>query len=164
MSDEITRPFPHNHVRLTLENHDSRISILEEKLERKLMETQPIWSEVLNQIGIVTTQLDAMDQRISLRFDGVDSRLDRVESRLDAVENRLGVVESRLDAVENRLGVVENRLDKVENRLGKVEYELYNLGKKFRVLNREILDGQNAHEDLEERVATLENSKAQENE
>jgi predicted nuclease with TOPRIM domain len=62
-----------------------------------------------------------------------------------------------LEKVQTRLEKVETGLEKVETRLGKVEYELYGLGKKFRVLNREILDIQNAHEDLEERVSFIDN-------
>jgi predicted nuclease with TOPRIM domain len=58
--------------------------------------------------------------------------------------------------VETRLGGVETKLVGVEDRLGKVEHELYGLGKKFRLFNQEILDMQNAHEDLEERVTGLE--------
>ena len=171
MSDDLTQQLPHHDLRVQVLDLNTRLAAVEEKVDRKLMETQPIWSEFANQLAIVGAQLVAMDQRIALRFDAVDLRLDRVESRLEAVEMRLDRVETRLenveirlDKVETRLENVEIRLDKVEVRLGKVEYELYGLGKKFRVLNREILDMQNAHEDLDERVSTIENPDGQQNE
>ncbi len=90
------------------------------------METKPIWSDIFSQFDIVNARLVSLDERIGLRFDGLELRLDKVEARLASVEGRL---------------------DKVEIRLGKVEYELYGLGKKFCVLNSENLDVQNANED-----------------
>ena len=184
MSDEITHQFPHGEIRAHITQLDKRLIVVEEKVERKLMETQPIWSHIVSQFDVMNARFDSLDQQITVRFDSVDARLDRVEKRLDLievrldrVEERLDRVEVRLDRVEERLGVVgvrlekvegrldqvevrlekvETRLDKVETTLGKVQYELYGLGKKFRVLNREILDVQNAHEDLDERVSLLE--------
>ena len=47
-----------------------------------------------------------MEERIGVRFDGVDRRLDAIAGRLDAIA-------SRLDGVERRLGTVETKLDSV---------------------------------------------------
>lgn len=176
MSDEITHQFPHDDIRIHVTQLDKRLIVVEEKVERKLMETQPIWSHILSQFDVMNARFDSLDQQITVRFDSVDARLvrveerlDRVEVRLDRVEERLGAVEVRLEKVEGRLDQVEVRLEKVETRLGKVEttlgkvqYELYGLGKKFRVLNREILDVQNAHEDLDERVTLIESPTTEE--
>ena len=124
MSEEITHQFPPDEsqaIVARLDSHDAgieelkkRMTTLEDNVERRLMDTRPIWEQVL-------LRLDAIDGQFNARFDQVD-----------------------------------NRLEAVETRLGKVEREVYHLGKKFRVFHEEILDIQNKHEDLEERVDKLE--------
>ena len=106
MSEEITHQFPKDGFNQILARFDSidgqfktfnarmgsledRMGALEEKVDRRLMETRPIWDQVL------------------VRLDAIDSRLDRVESRLDAIESRLDAIESRLDRVELRLDRIE---------------------------------------------------------
>ena len=132
-------------ISIRMDSFDIRLVSLEEKVDRRVMETRPIWEQVLK-------RLDGVD----IRFDGIETCLSGVDTRLDGIETRLNGVETRLNGVETRLEGVERKLEAVENRLGKVEHELYALGKKFRVFNQEILDVQNAQEDFEERVTKLE--------
>jgi chromosome segregation ATPase len=107
----------------------------------------------------------------------IDARLTNVENRLSSVENRLSALEEKVDALEEKvdrrlqetrpiweqvlvrltnveqelLGVREG-LVKVETRLGKVEDEVYDLGRKFRIFNKDILKLQDKQADMEERL------------
>lgn len=117
MSEDTTRHLPDDGVRLILARFDSletRLTALEEKVDRRLQETRPIWEQVL----------------------------------------------ARLTNVEEELTNVKEGLSKVETRLGKVEDELDNLGRKFRVFNRDILKLQNSDDDLTERMDRIEAERA----
>jgi chromosome segregation ATPase len=143
MSEDLTQPLPHEGVQLILRSLEAlsgrmtsledrmtglenRMTALEDKVDRRLMETRPIWEQVLS------------------RLDGIDARLDRIEGRLDKVEERLDKVEARLDKIEARLNKVEsevrglklwfrgfldnfldvlNKQDEFEERLAKLEPE-----------------------------------------
>jgi hypothetical protein len=135
MSEEVTHQFPKNGFTLILTRLDSidsrlsavevRLTAVEERVDRRLMETRPIWEEVWQ------------------RFDRIDVRFDKVET----------IFQERFERVEARLDRVESRLDGVESRLVKVERAVYLFGKKFRDFHQDLLDVQNAQEDLEERFA-----------
>ncbi len=73
--------------------------------------------------------------------------------------SRLTEIEARLTNVETRLTSVEERLTNVETRLEAVESEVYDLGRKFRVFNADILKLQDRQEDLGERLRRLESER-----
>ena len=141
MSENLTQPLPNDGVQLilaSLENLNGRMTgledrmvSLEDKVDRRLQATRPIWEQVLS------------------RLDGVDARLNSIEARLDRIE-------ARLDSIEVRLDSIEARLDKIEARLDKVESEVYSLNRKFRVFTDDMLKVQDKQEDIEERVTKLE--------
>jgi chromosome segregation ATPase len=173
MSEEITHQFPQNGfeaILVRLDSLDLRMTNLEEKVERKVMETRPIWEQVTQQLILLDKRFDTVDKRfddidlrfelIDQRFEGIDQRFDRIDQRFDAVDKRFDEVDKRFDKLELRLEKVEVGLVAVENRLGKVEREVYHLGKKFRIFEQEILDTQNACEDLDERITKIESPPA----
>lgn len=88
------------------------------------------------------------------------SRFEQIDQRFNAVDKRFDEVDKRFDKLELRLEKVESGLVAVENRLGKVEREVYHLGRKFRIFEQEILDTQNACEDLDERITKIESPPA----
>jgi len=90
-----------------LSSINERLTALEEKVDRRLQDTRPIWEQVL-------------------------SRLTDIEARLTSVEKRLEAVES----------------------------EVYDLGRKFRVFNADILKLQDKQEDLGERLQQIESERA----
>jgi chromosome segregation ATPase len=109
---------------------------------------------------------DALSQ-ILARFDSMDARFDSLETRMTALEDKVErrlqdtrpiweQVLTRLTAIEERLTKVEERLTAVETRLGRVEDEVDNLGRKFRVFNKDILKLQNQDNDLTERMDRIE--------
>lgn len=74
--------------------------------------------EVLHTIQTLGASLRAdikgVEDRLSIRLQGVENRLQGVENRVQGVAGRLQGVENRLQGVENRVQGVENRLQGVE--------------------------------------------------
>jgi chromosome segregation ATPase len=88
MSEETTQDLPQDGVRLILsrlDSIDSRLTALEDKVDRRLQETRPIWEQVL------------------VRLDAVEGQLVSFGGRMDSFEGRLVSFESRLDGFEKRL-------------------------------------------------------------
>src|SRR5215213_740109 len=96
MSEEPTRNLPQDGVGLILARLDSidsrlgnvevRLTALEDKVDRRLQETRPIWEQVLVRLDAVEAQLISFDGRMvnfESRMDGFGSRLDGFEKRLD---------------------------------------------------------------------------------
>lgn len=52
-----------------------------------------------NRLNELAARLDAVNEDLGSRIDGVDGRLGGVETRLGGVDSRLGGVEGRLDEV-----------------------------------------------------------------
>jgi len=145
MSEDVTQQLPDGDMKQVLallNSINGRLTALEEKVDRRLQDTRPIWEQVLS------------------RLTDVDARLTGIETRLTDIEARLSNVESRLSNVESRLDNVEARLTNVETRLEAVESEVSDLGRKFRVFNADILKLQNKQEDLNERLRQLESEPA----
>jgi DNA repair ATPase RecN len=89
MSEDRTQNLPGGdlgEVLSILRSMDARLTTLEDKVDRRLQETRPIWEQVL-------------------------VRLTNVEERLTNVEQELVGVKQGLDKVEARLGKVEDEVD-----------------------------------------------------
>ena len=118
-----------------MDSFDLRITALDEKVDRRLMETRPIWQQVL------------------ARLDSVDSRFDSVDRRFDSVDNRL-------DTLEGRVGSVESQMQLLFKGFDRVEAEVENLSLKFRSFQGDLLRMQTRDERLAERIEKLENPPA----
>jgi chromosome segregation ATPase len=122
MSEDLTQPLPHEGVRLilrSLENLSGRMSslearmteledrmtALEDKVDRRLMETRPIWEQVLR------------------RLDGIDSRLDKIEARLGKVESEIYSLTRKFRVFYDDLHKTQDKQDEFEERLAKLEPE-----------------------------------------
>jgi hypothetical protein len=104
MSEETTQGLPQDGVRqiLTrLDSIDERLTTLEDKVDRRLQETRPIWEQVL------------------MRLDGFESRMVGFEGKLDGFEDRLVGFESRLDGFGGELRSSLRRFDRQIGRLAK---------------------------------------------
>ena len=98
MSEEITQHLPNSDLKLILarlDSIDTRLATLEEKVDRRLQETRPIWESVLVQLKEVNTRLIRVeDENKDFRrlFRSAFSDISRIqgdlEDRLDKLEGR----------------------------------------------------------------------------
>src|SRR5205085_3918716 len=63
-----------NSIETRLDSMDARLTALEDKVERRLQETRPIWEAVLEQL-----------KEVNARLDRTETRLDRIEKELVAM-------------------------------------------------------------------------------
>ena len=141
MSEEHTQPLPQDGVRLILarldsidsrlDNVEGRLSALEDKVERRLHDTRPIWEQVLVRLDAVEGQLVNFDGRMVSfegRLDGFEKRLDGFEQRLDdfglqlrsslrRFERSVGEMAKDMLDVRSYQSDLEARMDKVESKV-----------------------------------------------
>ena len=119
MSEEPTQNLPQDGVRqilARLDSIDTRLTALEERVDRRLQETRPIWEQVI-------ARLDGFENRlVSLegRFDGFDRRLDGFETELHSSLRRFGRQVGQLakDVMEVRADQsdLDRRMDELETK------------------------------------------------
>ena len=85
-----------------------------------LMEMMPPvgWADVATK-----RDLDALEERMILRFDlmeqrfgVVDSQFGVVDQRFETLDHRFGLIDQRFDAVDQRFDAVEHRFDALDHR------------------------------------------------
>ena len=110
MSEEPTQNLPRDGVSqiLTrLDSIDSRLTTLEDKVDRRLQETRPIWEQVL-------VRLDGFETRMS----GFERRLDdfgsELRTSLRSFERQVGRLAEDVLKVRADQRDLEDRMDKLE--------------------------------------------------
>ena len=112
-SDDITKQFPTedkldslitlvHQLSDRIQNIDSRLESLEQKVDARLHDTRPIWESVQAQLREMSLRLDEMSLRLnemSLRLDDVETRLDKIEGT--ALTTRSELRELRRDLKEH---------------------------------------------------------------
>ena len=97
---------------------------------------------------------------ILTRFDSLDARMTGLEGRMTGLEERMTALEEKVDRrLQETRPIWEQvlaRLTRIETRLTSVEGEVYDLNRKFRVFNVDIVKLQDKQDDLTERVRRLE--------
>jgi len=110
MSDELTQQLPNDLLRqilARLDSVDARLTALEEKVDRRLQETRPIWESVLEQL-----------KEVNARLDRTETRLDRIEKEFIAMRRWARYTFAEM-SIEH--GNLEERVDKIEERLTSTE-------------------------------------------
>ena len=83
-------------VETRLDSMDAKLTALEDKVDRRLQETRPIWEAVLEQLKEVNARLDRVEKEIismrrwsrhtfaemSVEYDNLEERVDKIEERL----------------------------------------------------------------------------------
>ena len=113
MDEDITQKFPQNGFRqiiVRLDALDARLATLEEKVDRRLQDTRPIWEQVL-------ARLDTIDGRL----DSIDGRLDRVEIRLDRVDREVYNLNKRFRFFHQDILKLQDSDDDLDERLRRLE-------------------------------------------
>ncbi|MDQ3918292.1 MAG: hypothetical protein M3348_07425 [Acidobacteriota bacterium] len=117
MSDELTRQLPNdllrqilarldsmdarfdsrfNSMEARLDSMDARLTALEEKVDRRLQETRPIWEGVLEQLKEINARLDRVEKEISATRRWFRNTFIEVSRDHDSLEERVENIEARL--------------------------------------------------------------------
>ncbi|MDT5157778.1 MAG: hypothetical protein QOH51_2135 [Acidobacteriota bacterium] len=126
MSEEPTHNLPQDGVRqiLTrLDSIDTRLTTLEEKVDRRLQETRPIWEQVLVRLDGFEARMVSFDGRMVSfegRLDGFEKRLDdfgvELRSSLRRFERSVGKLANDVLEVRGYQDDLEDRMDKLESK------------------------------------------------
>ena len=136
MSEDRTQQLPDDGVRLILARLDSmdarfdrmetrldsmnaRLTTLEEKVDRRLHDTRPIWEQALSKLTDIETRLTNIETRLT----AIELRLDNVEKRLEKVEGEVYVVKRRMRVFTDDILKIQDTQEDFDERLQQIESE-----------------------------------------
>ena len=115
MSEDRTQQLPDDGVRLLLARFDAmdaRLTALEEKVDRRLQETRPIWEQVL-------TRLTAVEERLT----NVEGELAKLVTRVKKVEDEVFMFRRKFDVWTGDLTLLQQRYEDIEERFAEFKSE-----------------------------------------
>jgi predicted nuclease with TOPRIM domain len=115
MSEDRTQNLPGGdlgEVLLILRSIDTRLTALEDKVERRLHDTRPIWEQVL-------TRLTAVEERLT----NVEERLTKVETRLKKVEDEVFLLRRKFDVWTGDVALLRQRYEDLQERFEEFKTE-----------------------------------------
>lgn len=113
MSEDTTRNLPDDALRQILARFDSletRMTALEDKVDRRLQETRPIWEQVLVRLTNVEQELIGVKEGLAK----VETRLEKVEDEVDTLGRRFRVFNKDILKLQNQDDDLTERMDKIE--------------------------------------------------
>lgn len=120
MSEDLTRNLSGDgteQILSFLRGMDTRLTGFEERVDRRLMETRPIWEQILVRLEGVETRLDGIDARL----DKLDQRIDNLGLDMRAgfkrLERQMGQFATDVVAVRTDQSDLERRMDRLEDKL-----------------------------------------------
>jgi len=108
MSEDVTQHLPNDaliQILARFDSLDARLTALEEKVDRRLQETRPIWEQVL------------------VRLTGVEERLTKIEVRLGRVEEEVYGLNRKVRIFSVDITKLQDKDDDLEERLKRMEAE-----------------------------------------
>jgi peptidoglycan hydrolase CwlO-like protein len=107
MDENVTKEFPQDEILKTiltelrsvktqLNTIDNRLTTLEEKVDRRLMETRPIWEAILEQLQETNVRLDNLEKKV----DSLEKKLDNLDKKVDSLEKKVDSLEKKVDSLE----------------------------------------------------------------
>jgi predicted nucleic acid-binding Zn-ribbon protein len=131
MSEDLTKNLPPEGVGIILtrlDSVDTRLTSLEERVDRRLSETRPIWEQVL-------------------------ARMDVFDEKLGAFDEKLGAFDEKLGAFDEKLGVQDQ---KIENLGLDMRAGFKRLDRHMAQLHSDVVTVRSDQNDLERRMDRLE--------
>jgi hypothetical protein len=110
MSEETTQNFPGDDLKglhARFDSIDGRLTTLEDKVDRRLQETRPIWEQVLAKLDGLEIKVDGLEAKV----DGLETEMRRGFRRLD---RHTGVLAGDVITVRAAQHDLERRMDKLE--------------------------------------------------
>ena len=125
MGEDITQEFPQNSLGIILarlqsmetshnarmDSFESRLTSLDEKVDRRLLETRPIWERVLSRLDSIEVRLDSLESRLNSLVKGFD----RVEEDFENLGLKFRTFQNDLLRMQTRQEKLTERIEKVEN-------------------------------------------------
>ena len=71
-------------------------------------------------------------QRVHIRFDGMDTRLDWMDKRFDRIDTRFDGIDTRLDGIDKRFDGIDGRLDGMDKRFDRIDGRLDGMDERLR--------------------------------
>jgi chromosome segregation ATPase len=115
MSEDTTQNLPGGdlgEVLSILRSMDTRLTALEDKVERRLHDTRPIWEQVL-------TRLTAVEERLTK----VEEELTKLGTRVKKVEDEVFMFRRKFDVWTGDLTLVQQRYEDLEERFAEFKTE-----------------------------------------
>jgi chromosome segregation ATPase len=98
---------------------ETRLVALEDKVDRRLQETRPIWEQVLVRLTNVEERLTNVEQELV----GVKQGLDKVEARLGKVEAEVDNLGRKFRLFNEDILKLQNKQDDLKERLDRIDSE-----------------------------------------
>lgn len=114
MSEDRTQQLPNDALKQILARFDSldvRLTALEDKVERRLQETRPIWEQVLVRLTNVEGELVQVKERLTK----VEARLENVEDEVDGLGRKFNIFNKDILKLQNRQEDMKERLNQIES-------------------------------------------------
>src|ERR1700754_3333364 len=128
MSEDTTQHLPDDGVRLILarldsmnsrfdsmnarlDSMDARLTALEDKVDRRLQETRPIWEQVLVRLTNVEGELVQIKERLMK----VEDRLENVEDEVDVLGRKFNLFNKDILKLQNKQEDMKERLDRIDS-------------------------------------------------
>jgi len=110
MSEDPTQNLPQDGLRqilARLDSIDARLTTLEDKVDRRLQETRPIWEQVLVRLEGVESKMGTLEGNVGTLREEMHTGLRRIERQIETLAK--DVLEVRGDQRD-----LEKRLDEIE--------------------------------------------------
>ena len=75
---------------VTLELHDAQLGRIEALIERNLARQEAIASDIKGEIKLINAKIDAVEQKLEAKIDGVMDAVAITNSRIDDLHNKKG--------------------------------------------------------------------------
>jgi chromosome segregation ATPase len=89
---------------------DARLTTLEDKVDRRLQETLPIWEQVLVRL----TNVEEGPANVKEGPAKVEARLERVEDEVDGLGRKFSIFNKDILKLQDRQGDMKERLDGID--------------------------------------------------
>lgn len=129
MSEDTTQRLPDDGVRLILarldsmnsrfDSMDARLTALEDKVDRRLQETRPIWEQVLVRLTAVEERLTKVEERLTV----IEGEMAKLGARVKKVEDEVFMFRRKFDVWTGDLALLQQRYEDLEERFEEFKSE-----------------------------------------
>ena len=101
-----------------LTNVENRLTALEDKVERRLHDTRPIWEQVLVRLTNVEERLTNVEQELVGVKQGlakVETRLEKVEDEVDNLGRKFSLFNKDILKLQDKQADMKERLDRIDS-------------------------------------------------